>query len=158
MASGACCRRLRLFSSRSSGYPVRFRRGSDQDVPRPNPGGKRMPSRLFSGLFAAFVVGLLLCPKPAEGQEAGAGADAPPPGADVQARGPVHEAFGEPTTIVGAAGAVVGKAPPALIEEAPPEEKPSGDNVVWIPGYWGWEDEARDYLWISGFWRAVPPG
>jgi hypothetical protein len=117
-----------------------------------------MHYRLFSGLLALLVVGLLLCPKPAEGQATVAAGDVPPPGADVQARGPVHEAYGEPTNPVGAAGVVVAKEPPAAIEEAPPEEKPSGDSIVWIPGYWGWDDEARDYLWISGFWRAVPPG
>jgi hypothetical protein len=76
----------------------------------------------------------------------------------VQARGPVHEAYAEPTSSVGVPGPLVLKDPPAPIEEAPPEEKPAGDNVVWIPGYWNWDNETSDYLWVSGFWRAVPPG
>src|SRR5262249_50949590 len=25
-------------------------------------------------------------------------------------------------------------------------------------GYWSWEEEAGNFVWISGFWRAVPPG
>lgn len=91
----------------------------------------------------------------------GAGAaDEPdlPEGVEVQARGPVHEAFAEATGAAPGPGPVVEKEPPAPIEEMPPEEKPEGDNIVWIPGYWGWDEEASDFLWVSGFWRAVPPG
>jgi hypothetical protein len=82
----------------------------------------------------------------------------PPPGMDVQARGPVHEAFAEPISDQPAQGAVVAKEPPAPIDELPPEEKPAGDNVQWIPGYWAFDEEAKDFLWVSGFWRDVPPG
>jgi hypothetical protein len=83
----------------------------------------------------------------------------PPPvpkGVEVQARGPVHEAFAsltaeaEPTK-------PVSKRPPKPINEMPPEEKPDGD-VVWIGGYWAWDDERSDFLWVSGTWRALPPG
>jgi len=55
-------------------------------------------------------------------------------------------------------GIVVTKAPPDVIEEVPPEERPEGDNVTWIPGYWAWDDERSDFLWVSGTWRALPPG
>jgi hypothetical protein len=55
-------------------------------------------------------------------------------------------------------GIVVTKAPPDVIEEVPPEERPEGDNVAWIPGYWAWDDERSDFLWVSGTWRALPPG
>ena len=55
-------------------------------------------------------------------------------------------------------GIVVTKAPPDVIEEMPPEERPEGDNVSWIPGYWAWDDERSDFLWVSGTWRALPPG
>jgi hypothetical protein len=81
----------------------------------------------------------------------------PPDGVEVQARGPVHEAFAEPVQARPEPSVVVSKQPPAPIEEAPPEEKPAGDHVVWIPGYWGWDDEQKDYLWVSGFWRVPPP-
>ncbi len=53
---------------------------------------------------------------------------------------------------------MVPKAPPAAIEEVPPEQRPEGANVAWIPGYWGWDDERNDFLWVSGIWRALPPG
>ena len=87
----------------------------------------------------------------------------PPPGQDVAGaqvltRGPVHEAFAGMVTFNPEPGIVVTKAPPAVIEEMPPEERPAGDNVTWIPGYWGWDDERSDFLWVSGTWRALPPG
>ena len=73
-------------------------------------------------------------------------------------RGPVHEAFAETVTFDPEPGIVVPKAPPAAIEEVPPEQRPEGANVAWIPGYWGWDDERNDFLWVSGIWRALPPG
>ena len=36
--------------------------------------------------------------------------------------------------------------------------KPEGDSAVWIPGYWNWDDERKDFLWVSGVWRVPPPG
>ena len=47
--------------------------------------------------------------------------------------------------------------PPEPIEELPPELAPEGDNVTWISGYWAWDDERKDFLWVSGIWRNVPP-
>jgi hypothetical protein len=79
-------------------------------------------------------------------------------GAQVLTRGPVHEAFAGIVTFNPEPGVVVTKAPPDVIEEVPPEERPAGDNVTWIPGYWAWDDERRDFLWVSGTWRALPPG
>jgi hypothetical protein len=81
-----------------------------------------------------------------------------PPGVDVQARGPVHEAFAEPTAARPEAGPVVPKQPPDPIEEMPPDQKPEGNNVYWVPGYWSWDDETSDFLWVSGCWRDIPPG
>jgi hypothetical protein len=79
------------------------------------------------------------------------------PGAEVQARGPVHEAFAQPTGVPPVPGPVVAKQPPDPVEELPPDQKPEGDNVQWIPGYWAWDDETNDYVWVSGCWREVPP-
>ncbi len=83
----------------------------------------------------------------------------PPPvpqGVEVQARGPVHEAFasltGDPVPTK-----PVTKQPPAPLAEMPPDEKPEGDHQ-WIGGYWAWDDERADYLWVSGIWRTPPPG
>ncbi len=85
---------------------------------------------------------------PAEGED----------GVQVLTRGPVHEAFAEIVSFDPQPGIVVARAPPEAIEELPPEQRPEGANVAWIPGYWGWDDERRDFLWISGVWRALPPG
>ena len=79
-------------------------------------------------------------------------------GVQVLTRGPVHEGFAETVTFDPEPGIVVPKAPPAAIEELPPDQKPEGANVAWIPGYWGWDDERSDFLWVSGIWRALPPG
>jgi len=73
-------------------------------------------------------------------------------------RGPIHEAFAEVVTYDPQPTLVVQKAPPELIEEIPPEVRPEGANVIWIPGYWAWEDERNDFIWVSGIWRAVPRG
>jgi WXXGXW repeat (2 copies) len=88
-------------------------------------------------------------------------AQAPPPGAGDAAqeltRGPIHEAFGQPAAFNPKPGQVIAKAPPEAIEELPPDQKPEGENIAWMPGYWQWDDEGKTFLWVSGFWRAVPP-
>jgi len=104
-------------------------------------------------LFALCSIGLFTAVDAADDDT-----DAPPEGVEVQTRGPVHEAFAEATKIRGEPGAVVNRPPPEPIEEVPPEEKPDGNNVTWIPGYWTYDEEASDFLWVSGFWREEPPG
>jgi hypothetical protein len=79
-------------------------------------------------------------------------------GVEVLTRGPVHEAFAETITFDPEPGIVAPKAPPEPIEEVTPDQRPEGANVTWIPGYWGWDDERNDFLWVSGIWRALPPG
>jgi hypothetical protein len=112
--------------------------------------------------FKWCVVGTLLALvssfglyKPLFAQPAPADADE---GVQVLTRGPVHEAFAETVTFDPEPGVVAPKAPPAAIEEVPPEQRLEGANVAWIPGYWAWDDERNDFLWISGIWRALPPG
>ena len=78
-------------------------------------------------------------------------------GVEVLTRGPLHEAFAETVTFTPEPGIVVKKSPPEAIEELPPDQKPDGENVAWIPGYWAWDEERDDFLWISGVWRALPP-
>jgi hypothetical protein len=73
-------------------------------------------------------------------------------------RGPIHEAFGQPVVLNPQPGPVVPKVPPQAVEELPPDQKPEGENVAWIPGYWQFDDEAKDFLWVSGIWRTIPPG
>ncbi|SIO66335.1 YXWGXW repeat-containing protein [Singulisphaera sp. GP187] len=86
--------------------------------------------------------------------------NAPPEvaGMQVLTRGPVHEAFAEPVVFDPKACPVIPKQPPPQVEELPPDQQPEGTNVQWIPGYWSWDDERNDYLWVSGIWRDVPPG
>lgn len=79
-------------------------------------------------------------------------------GIEVLTQGPVHEAFAQPATGRLEVEVTVRKQPPEPIPELPPEQRPEGDNVIWISGYWGWDVDRNDFLWISGFWRAVPPG
>ncbi|MGL4555050.1 MAG: hypothetical protein ACRC33_28120, partial [Gemmataceae bacterium] len=77
---------------------------------------------------------------------------------EVQARGPVHEGYAMPAEGFSKAGPVAPKAPPEPIAETPPDEKPEGDAVIWMPGYWMWDEDRADFLWVSGFWRVAPPG
>jgi len=77
---------------------------------------------------------------------------------EVLTRGPVHEAFAEPQDYNAAKGIEVTNEPPSAIEEVAPDEKPEGDNVEWIPGYWSWDTDRNDFIWISGIWRVLPPG
>ena len=76
---------------------------------------------------------------------------------DVLTRGPLHEAFATAHQSNPEPSPIVAKAPPELIDEVPPEYKPDGKNVQWIPGYWAWDDSQNDFIWISGVWRDVPP-
>ncbi len=116
------------------------------------------PHPLSRSCLAAVLAGLLSVSLPVvlsrAAQPAGNEAD----GAEVLTRGPVHEAFAGVVSFNPEPGIVVHTPPPALIEEIPPAERPEGDDVAWIPGYWGWDDERNDYLWISGTWRVLPPG
>jgi len=53
-------------------------------------------------------------------------------------KGPVHEAFAQPTPKNPEPGPIIHKQPPKPIEELPPDQKPEGDNVKWIKAYWAW--------------------
>jgi hypothetical protein len=110
-------------------------------------------------LTAVVVLGLLNClPSQESGKEAAPAAEPPPvpKGVEVMARGPVHEAFATLTSEPSPTNPVP-KQPPKSLDEMPPDEKPEGD-MVWIGGYWAWDDDRQDFLWVSGIWRAVPPG
>ncbi len=115
-------------------------------------------------IFLAFTVGLSL-QVVTRGQETPANQPAQTPagqlpstpkGVEVLARGPVHEAFATPTTEP-VPTQPVSKRPPKPLEEMPPDTKPEG-NVIWVGGYWAWDDDRKDFLWVSGIWRTQPPG
>jgi WXXGXW repeat (2 copies) len=74
-------------------------------------------------------------------------------------QGPVHEAFAAPVSTDPSAGTrVFDQPPPKPINEQPPETESSVAGMKWIPGYWAWNDEGKDYVWVSGLWRKVPQG
>ncbi|ADB15147.1 hypothetical protein Psta_0459 [Pirellula staleyi DSM 6068] len=73
-------------------------------------------------------------------------------------RGPVHEAFLQQIQLNAAPSAVIPTEPPADIDEIPPAVRPAGNNMIWAPGYWAWDEATNDFLWITGAWRSAPPG
>lgn len=104
------------------------------------------------GAFTAFMAaGTLLMPPSASAQAAEE---------DVQVltRGPVHEAFAESVNFDPEPGIIISTRIPDPIEEMPPEQQLEGENVTWISGYWAWDDDQNDFIWISGIWRNLPPG
>jgi len=73
-------------------------------------------------------------------------------------RGPVHEAFAEQVNADPLPSLVIAAKPPEPIEELPPDVRPDGRDIEWISGYWSWDDDENDFLWVSGIWREVPQG
>jgi hypothetical protein len=101
-------------------------------------------------IVAAFsACGALLSPVVVFGQS--------PDEVEVLTRGPLHEAFAEAAGRDPEPGLLIDVAPPGPIDELPPDLQPEGDNVTWISGYWAWDEETVDFLWISGIWRNIPP-
>jgi len=78
-------------------------------------------------------------------------------GVEVLTHGQIHEAYARPTDPHARPQPVVPRQPPDPLPELPPDARPEGNNVVWIPGYWGWDDDSQNFLWVSGFWRNEPP-
>jgi hypothetical protein len=106
--------------------------------------------RLLFSAFATLAIAQDDPPIPADEMDV-------PEGVEVLTRGPLHEAFANPVTGELKPGLVVPKQPPDPIDEVPPDVRPDGDDVVWISGYWSWDDEREDFIWISGIWRHTPP-
>ncbi len=79
-------------------------------------------------------------------------------GATPLMQGPINEAFAERFDLDDEEPLVIDRQPPQPIDEQPPEYRPEGDNIEWIPGYWGWDIANEDFVWVSGVWRQVPPG
>lgn len=124
---------------------------------------KQLPKLSAAAVLGALILAVTGGIIPAQQPGAQSGPSAPPAdpntpdGVEVLARGPVHEAFAT-TAEAPAIPPIVAKQPPEPIEELPPDQKPEGENVQWLPGYWHWDDDDSRFIWISGFWRSVPPG
>src|SRR5262245_40869295 len=117
-----------------------------------------MLRRFFPVVLACPIVGALLfgqdAPPPPpvalSGPAAPSGPAVPQQGVEVLARGPIHEAFATPTADPAPTKSVP-KKPPAPLDEMPPDEKPDG-NVTWIGGYWAWDEDRKEFIWVSGTW------
>jgi hypothetical protein len=70
--------------------------------------------------------------------------------------GPINEAylskFGGNNLILDA----IPREPPYPINERIPPQ--TDMQAEWVPGYWAWQDEINDFVWVSGVWRKPPPG
>jgi hypothetical protein len=106
-----------------------------------------------------FVMAMIMATGMLFGEAAG---QAPPIPAEEQpevlTRGPVNEAFAQPVNLEDQTGLIAPSAPPADIREVPPAGRPAGGQFAWVPGYWAWDSDHNGYIWVSGCWRAVPPG
>lgn len=85
-----------------------------------------------------------------------AAADTEPEGVETLVQGPMHEAFASPAEADPTPGPVVMRRPPSEVNEEPPEYLPEG--AIWVPGYWIWDDERDDFVWVTGVARQPPPG
>ncbi len=117
-----------------------------------------MRSSFLTALGLALGLGMIMTVRPvARGDE-----EPPPPpvpkGVEVLARGPVHEAYAQPTEVQPQPSPVIDREPPAPIDEVPPDQRPEGEDVIWIPGYWAFDTDRNNFLWVSGFWRVPPHG
>jgi hypothetical protein len=124
------------------------------------------PHSSFLRITLAVGLAMFVCHPPVSAQEAPLTLATPPAmpaeelpaGSQVLARGPVHEAFAKPVTMDPQAPVLVLKQPPEALQEMPPAEKPAGADIVWVPGYWAWDEDRNDFIWVSGCWRNAPPG
>ncbi len=113
-----------------------------------------MVNRILTTLTGGLLLALTLV-----GGESLAANESVQEGVEILGRGPVHEAFAQPLEAgVERATAVAPKAPPEPIEEQPPAQRPAGDDMQWTPGYWQWDAERGEFLWVTGTWRSPPPG
>lgn len=78
-------------------------------------------------------------------------------GVEVMTRGPVHEAYAQFAEVEVAPPPAIEMEPPPPIDEIPPDETIDSDDAEWVPGYWSFDDDRRDYIWVSGVWRVPPP-
>ncbi|HSP42286.1 MAG TPA: hypothetical protein VLO11_05405 [Luteolibacter sp.] len=110
----------------------------------------QLPLATFGKIAALALAGWFFSP--------GQAAAVPDDGYELLTRGPVHEAFAGTVSYDPEPGIIIDTVPPGAIDELPPEQQPEGENVVWIPGYWAWDEEQGTFLWVTGIWRNLPPG
>jgi len=69
--------------------------------------------------------------------------------------GPVHEAF--LSTRGDREPPILPQSPPPPVIERPVLES-SDPRAIWIGGYWDWDRDRDDFVWVTGTWRVPPPG
>lgn len=67
---------------------------------------------------------------------------------------PLHEAIVGPA-VCPHDRLVVRQTPPLPVQEMQPP--PPGRGMTWIPGYWHYSARLRQWVWVTGCWRRVPP-
>jgi len=120
-----------------------------------------MKVRPLGCLTGGLLAGVLLLACGAAAQEAEQVPPIPteelPAGSEVLTAGPVHEAFAKPVSMEAQEPLMVAQQPPVNLQEVPPAERPAGAGIVWVPGYWAWDADRNDFVWVSGCWRNAPP-
>ncbi|WP_182866823.1 YXWGXW repeat-containing protein [Stieleria mannarensis] len=76
---------------------------------------------------------------------------------EFMAAGPLHESYAEPYTADPQPAPTVPREPPPLVKELPPTLRPDSEKSTWVSGYWDWDPQRNDFVWVSGVWREVPP-
>jgi hypothetical protein len=114
-----------------------------------------MVTRVFQAIACAIALALGAMASAQELQLAPAtGGD--PQGVETLTQGPIHEAFANPTDLDATPGPIATRQPPPDIQEEPPEYMP--EDSAWIGGYWVWDDDRDDFIWVTGVARKTPPG
>src|SRR5262249_13457948 len=112
---------------------------------------------VLGSLGLSALLGLYSVGRPQDQPVDGDASAASQEGVQVMARGPVHEAFAEPSVRKPGPTPTISKQPPNPVEEMPPDQKPEGANVTWIPGYWAWDEDRSDFIWVTAISRDIPP-
>ncbi|MDB2614278.1 hypothetical protein N9Y92_03885 [Chlamydiales bacterium] len=68
--------------------------------------------------------------------------------------GPIHEAFVEKLSGDIILEALPTQPPRNIIERVP---KQPNEKMIWIPGYWAFDEKGTDFIWVCGVWRLPPP-
>jgi hypothetical protein len=72
-------------------------------------------------------------------------------------KGPIHEGFVQPGAQVRGKGITAPKAPPLPVDENPPLATLESAGMQWISGYWAWDGQRKDFIWVCGCYRIPPP-
>lgn len=73
-------------------------------------------------------------------------------------RAMLHEAFAQPFDVKPEPGPMIPKEPPPPIPEEPPEQRPADERAQWLSGYWSWDAQKQEFMWVTGVYRVPPQG